>query len=83
MPALTPFSSCPAPPRNPSPPPQLVNVGTNTVLDPLFRAAKARWESVLTRDAPDAPLTGVDWSAGIVPGFSYRRPVDDLVIFFR
>jgi hypothetical protein len=61
---------------------QLVNVGTNKVLDPFFQAAKAKWESVLTRDLPDVMLTGVDWSARAFPGFSYTQPVDDVVIFY-
>jgi hypothetical protein len=61
----------------------LVNVGTSTVLDGFFQAAKAKWESVITKDLPDATSTTIDWSRGVFAGFSYKQPVDDVVIFYQ
>jgi len=63
----------------------LKNMGTNTNFDPAFKAAKAKWESIIKGNLPDiqAQPKGFDWFRGQFSQKSYRGSVDDLVIGYE
>lgn len=67
---------------------QLINVGTDTSKDAVFRSAAAYWQSAIMVDVPAYPANFVDWANGQIQydngtNVAYWGAVDDVVIFYK